>query len=145
MGRNVKIVVFWAVMFLAAILLWQTVRAGAPARASAPVLKNPEISYSQFLKQLEAGSIAKVTIARAEVDGTYRDGRVFHVIIAPYHNDLVGMLSQKDVEIWFRNTERDGPGNFASWILNFGPVLLIAALWFFMIRQMNRSVPTSSA
>jgi len=47
---------------------------------------------------------------------------------------MLQTLRQKNVEIWFRDT---ASGDRASWLLNIAPLLLLAALWFFMMRQMK--------
>jgi ATP-dependent Zn protease len=67
--------------------------------------------------------------------GTDRQGKQFRVSLPPQHEELVSELRKKNVEIWYRNSES---GSVATWIANFGPILLIAALWFFMVRIMRR-------
>ena len=59
MHSTIKTVVFWGVIVFSAFLLWQTVAAKPSARSV------PEISYSEFLTQVESGSVIKVTISRA--------------------------------------------------------------------------------
>jgi hypothetical protein len=37
---------------------------------------------------------------------------------------------QKNVEIWFRD---QADGNWPTWLSNVAPLILLAALWFFMV------------
>ena len=73
MNSNVKTVAFCAVIMVSAFLLWQAVKSDKNGA------RPPEISYSEFLSQVEAGSISKVVIGKAKIDGQYRDGRSFRV------------------------------------------------------------------
>ena len=68
MNRGIKTILYWLIVLVAAVLLCQVVRGGSEGR-------NPEISYSRFLSEVEGGNIASVTIAGAEITGLYRDGK----------------------------------------------------------------------
>jgi ATP-dependent Zn protease len=54
-----------------------------------------------------------------------------------YQAELLDTLRRKNVEIWFRDT------NAGSWPLqllgSWAPLILLAALWYFMIHQMGRT------
>jgi cell division protease FtsH len=122
-------VAFWLVIVVSAFLLWQVVKSGPQQQ------KIPEISYSEFISQLEAGNVSKVVISKNQVTGTYRDNLSFRVIAPSSQEGMLQSLRQKNVEIWFRdNTEAGG----ATWLLNLAPLVLLGALWFFMIRQMQQ-------
>lgn len=49
--------VFWLVIVLLISLLWQVIKRGQ----NEPTI--PEISYSEFLSQVESGNVSRVTIA----------------------------------------------------------------------------------
>ncbi len=137
MNSGVKAVVFWLVIMLSAFLLWQVVQKGPNQQTI------PEISYSEFLSQVEAGNVAKVTISNSQVNGIYRDNSSFRVTAPTHQEAMLQTLRQKNVEIWFRDT---ASGDRMSWLLNIAPLLLLAALWFFMIRQMkSRQVQRETA
>jgi len=128
MNSNVKNLVFWLVILISAFLLWQTVKSGQRPQAV------PEISYSDFLTQIEAGTVGKVTISGTHIDGQYRDGRAFRLIASASQEGMIRSLRDKNVEIWFRNSAETG---WPASLLNIAPLILLAALWFFMIRQMR--------
>jgi cell division protease FtsH len=125
---SVKKVVFWLVIVISAFLLWQVVKAGQ----NEP--KTVEVSYSEFLSQIEAGNVINVTISGNVVNGHYRNGNSFRVTTSASQEVLIEKLREKNVEIWFKDSSNGGR---RAWLLNLAPLILLAALWFFMIRQMR--------
>jgi len=129
MNPAMKAVIFWAVIVVSALLLWQVVRTGSQGGAV------PEISYSRFLAQVADGQVSKVTIAGNVVRGIDAKGDTFRVIVPANQTAMMDALQQHKVEIWFREAPEQG---WPNWILNLAPLVLLGALWFFMIRQMRR-------
>jgi len=123
-----KTVVFWGVIVFSAFLLGQVMAAKPNAR------RVPQISYSEFLTQVESGNIIRVMISQNQVNGRYRDNGEFRVIAPTSQEGMLQTLHQKNVEIWFTDT---ASGGWPATLANFGPLILLAALWFFMIRQMK--------
>jgi cell division protease FtsH len=126
---SVKKVVFWLVIVISAFLLWQSVRTGPNQQ------RIQEISYSEFLSQVDSGNVSKVTILGTHVNGQYRDGQSFQVTAPSSQEGMIRALREKNVEIWFKDTSN---GGWPAWLLNLAPLILLAALWFFMIRQMKQ-------
>ena len=129
MNQTIKTVVFWCVIMLSAFLLWQVVKSGQNQQ------RTPEISYSEFLSQAEAGNVTRVVISGSVVNGSSRDGSSFRVTAPANQDAMVQTLRQKNVEVWFRNN--GGNGSTAQLLGTWAPLILLAALWFFMIRQMQ--------
>ncbi len=127
MNSTVKTVVFWLVIVLSAFLLWQVVKAGSTDQ------KDKQINFSQFLAEVEQGSVKEVTIIGQEVRGKTQDGS-FHTTAPANYPDMIKMLRDKGVSITIRDVSN---GSWPSWLLNLAPLILLAALWFFMIRQMQ--------
>jgi cell division protease FtsH len=128
MNPLVKRVVFWMVIVISAMFLWQVVKSSPNKQQTS------EISYSEFLSQVETGSVSKVIISKNQIDGRYRDDQSFRVTAPNSQEGMLQILHQKGVEIWFR----DAPsGDSSTWVMNFAPIILLGALWFFMIRQLN--------
>jgi cell division protease FtsH len=122
-----KTALYWLVVVVSAFLLWQVVKGGRTAQAV------PEISYTEFLARVANGQVNKVTIAGSMVRGSDAKGGSFRVV-APSNQALLDALQQHGVEIWFKETSEQ---SWPSWILNLLPLILLGALWFFMIRQMQ--------
>jgi cell division protease FtsH len=125
-NARIRTILFWLVVVVAASILWQVVHGGG----NKPQI--PEISYSEFLAQVDAGNVTTVTILKDEVDGRYRNNASFRVIPPSNPESMLQTLRQKNVEIWFKNT---AAGDWPAILVNLAPLALLAALWFFMIRQ----------
>ncbi len=129
MNSTVKTVLFWAVIIVSAFLLWQVVRSGSNSQ------KDKEVNLSQFMSDVNQGIVREVTISGQEVRGKYKnDNSGFHLSIPVTYPDIYKTLLDKGVSVNIRDISND---TWPSWILNLAPLLLLAALWFFMIRQMQ--------
>jgi cell division protease FtsH len=127
-NSTVKTVGFWLVIVLSVFLLWQVVKAGS----SGP--KDAEINFSQFMSDVDQGTVKEITITGMEVRGKKSDGTGFHTTVPANYPQMIDTLRGKGVIINFRDMSN---GSWPTWLLNFAPLILLAALWFFMIRQMQ--------
>ena len=75
-----------------------------------------------------------MTIAASVVRGYDSKGGSFRVIAPQNQSAMLDALQQHGVDIWFRESPEQG---WPTWLLNLAPLVLLAALWFFMIRQMQ--------
>ncbi len=131
MPRAIKAVVFWLVIGVSALLLGRIVRA-SPADQQSPF-----ISYSQFMSEVEAGSVSTVKISGTLIQGEYRDGKRHFRVNGPSNQGLfLDDLRRKGVEIWFADATQGALG--LQLLGTWAPLILLGALWFFMIRQMQR-------
>ena len=128
MNSTVKTVGFWLVIVLSVFLLWQVVKAGSSGQ------KEAEVNFSQFMADVDQGTVKEVTITGMEVRGKKTDGTGFHTTVPANYLQLIDTLRGKGVVINFRDISN---GSWPTWLLNFAPLILLAALWFFMIRQMQ--------
>lgn len=129
MNSTVKTVVFWLVIVLSAFLLWQVVKAGSTGQ------KEKEVNFSEFMTDVDQGNVKEVTINLQEVRGKFQgDGLAFHTTVPTNYPDMIKTLRDKGVNITVRDASS---GSWPSWLLNLAPLILLAALWFFMIRQMQ--------
>src|SRR5213596_3007028 len=97
--------------------------------------KEKEINFSQFMTDVDQGNIKEVTLTGVEVHGKYRnDNSVFHTTVPQNYPDMIKTLRDKTVSI----TVKDVSNSSWGWLINlFAPLALLAALWYFMIRQMQ--------
>jgi len=135
MDQTTKTLVFWVLISVAGILLFQVLKA-----SKAPVAN--EISYSQFLSDVDAGKVIRVTISNTHAEGTYRDASQFRVTVPADQVQLLQELRQKNVQIWYADTNKGTVG----WLLTtVAPFAMIAGLWFFIVFRMRaRSRPPST-
>src|SRR5258708_4910936 len=114
---------------VSAFLLWQVVRNGSNRQ------KVAEINFSQFMSDVDQGIVREVTVIGVEVRGKRKsDNSAFHTTVPPNCPDMYKTLRDKGVSI---NVKDITNGTWPTWILNLAPLVLLAALWFFMIRQMQ--------
>jgi cell division protease FtsH len=122
-------VVFWLVIVLSGVLLWQVVKAGGTGA------KQKEINFTEFMSQVDQGNVQNVTITGTEVTGAFRNEKTtFHVVVPPNYSDMYKTLREKGVNITVKDVQG---GSWPTWLLNLAPLILLGALWFIMIRQMQ--------
>ncbi len=130
MNSTVKTIVFWLVIVVSAFLLWQVVRAGSGGE------KEKAINFSEFMSDVQQGNVKEVTINGQEVHGKFgNENQAFQTTIPTNYPDTIKALQDKNVSINVKDS------NSSSWTLTllgtWAPLILLAALWFFMIRQMQ--------
>jgi cell division protease FtsH len=128
-NSTVKTVIFWLVIVVSAILLWQVVRSGSAAKTEKP------INFSEFLTNVDQGNVNEVTIDAQQLRGKFKDNTGFTTTAPVNYPDMIKALRDKGVNITVRDVTN------GSWPLQllgtWAPLILLAALWFFMIRQMQ--------
>ncbi len=129
MNSTVKTVVFWVVIGLSALLLWTVIQQGRGGQ------KDKEVNSSQFMSEVAQGNVQEVTVDGQNVRGKYRDGSAFHTTVLVNYPDMFKTLYEKGVSVNVKDV------NGGSWPLQllgtWAPLILLGALWFFMIRQMQ--------
>ena len=101
---------------------------------SAPKKTGDEIIFSEFMTKLDSGEVEEVIIKDSNITGQFKDGKRFKTY-APAYPDLVKVLRSQNVRITVKPSEQ----NPWYWNLFFswGPVILLAAIWIFFMRQMQ--------
>ena len=131
MNSTVKTALFWLLIIVSAFLLWGVVKSARDGQ------KDKELNVTQFMGEMDQGLISEITVNGMEVHGKYKTGAAFHTT-APtnyFTPEMLKSLQTKGVNIIFRDING---GNF-TWQLigTYAPLILIGALWFFMLRQMQ--------
>ena len=91
-----------------------------------------EISYSQFIKQVEQKEITQVTIVDNFISGKLQSGKDF-TTIAPRDPELITNLRANDVEIKAELPPQ--PPWWTSLFSSILPMLLLIGVWFFIMQQ----------
>jgi len=130
-NSTVKTALFWLLIIVSAFLLWGVVKSARDGQ------KDKELNVTQFMGEMDQGLISEITVNGMEVHGKYKTGAAFHTT-APtnyFTPEMLKSLQTKGVNIIFRDING---GNF-TWQLigTYAPLILIGALWFFMLRQMQ--------
>lgn len=91
-----------------------------------------EITYSQFLQNVEQDTIERVTIVENTIRGKLRDGSEF-TTITPDDPTLIKTLREKNIDI-----KAEQPPQPPWWTTIFSsilPMLIIIGIWFFIMQQ----------
>jgi len=91
-------------------------------------------SYSQFVVDVDAGTVTSVTITDNIVTGTLKDGTRFETVL-PQGADIINRLQDKGVQITAKVPE--GNSFWAILLSSWLPFIVIIGVWFFFIRQMQ--------
>ncbi|EIW19643.1 MULTISPECIES: ATP-dependent zinc metalloprotease FtsH [Pelosinus] len=91
-----------------------------------------EISYTQFLHQIEEQKVQSVTVVDKDIRGKLTDGTEF-TTITPNDPTLINTLREKNVDI-----KAEQPPQPPWWTTIFSsilPMLLLIGVWFFIMQQ----------
>jgi len=93
-----------------------------------------QLSFSDFIVQVESGKVAEVTIRGQEIAGIYSDQTQFQTMV-PEYPELLPLLNGKGVRV---RAEPPNKGGLLLAILNsWFPMLLIIGIWIFFMRQVQ--------
>lgn len=97
-----------------------------------PPEKN-QLSYSQFIQDLNKGSIASVTISDRDVTGLTQNNKQFSTYIPLQDRQLLPTLLKRGVDVTGKEPKQRS--FFISMLISWLPMLLILGVWIFIIRQ----------
>src|ERR1022692_2125122 len=118
----------WVVLIAVAGMLIFVVRQGQGP-------KDQDVSFSQFMDEVKAGRVAKVTVAANDVHGEMRNPtEQLHTTIPLNYPSIFDLLHSKGVEVIIKDTSS---GTWLSILLQASPFIVLAAFWIFMVRQMQ--------
>ncbi|HKF30502.1 MAG TPA: ATP-dependent zinc metalloprotease FtsH [Candidatus Binataceae bacterium] len=126
MNQFSRSIALWLVLGLMFLLLFNIFSRQQP--------REPEIIFSDFLNQVDKGQVRSVTIQGNLIKGETTANEHFKTY-APYDPDIVKTLREKNVNIAAKPAEGDPWWMVA--LVQWFPVLVLAALWIFFMRQMQ--------
>ena len=129
MNPNVRNFALWVIIFLLVLALVTLFQSPGSRNAA------QDMTYSQFLSDVDSGRVASVTISGSDIAGTLTDGRSFQTY-APNDPTLVPRLTQKGVNFAAKPPSEGMPWYLAL-LVNWLPLVVVMAAWFFLSRQMQ--------
>jgi cell division protease FtsH len=125
-NKNYKNLSIWIAVGCFIFLLFQAISNGKENVSN--------ISYSDFLSDVDNGKVASVVIRGFTVEGVTLDGRMF-TTYDPRDPELVKRLIAKNVKIMAGPNEEHSTllHLFISWL----PLLILGGIWFFALRQVQ--------
>ena len=128
MNSTVRSLVFWVVLVVVVVMIWSfstQFQAG-----------DNSVSFSEFVRWVDAGQVENVTIAGNEITGTLTAGDRFRTYAPPQYEGLVNRLVERDVAVTAREAANSP---WATLLYSWAPFLLIIGFWIFFMRQMKNS------
>ncbi|HVT50485.1 MAG TPA: ATP-dependent metallopeptidase FtsH/Yme1/Tma family protein, partial [Dongiaceae bacterium] len=130
-GKNL---IIWAAIMVLLIVLFQVFQSGSSKTGHEPM------SYTDFLNDVNQGKVNDVTILTSpnqgnSITGHLAGGMAFSTY-APADPKLVETLTNKGVQITAK-AEDDSVNPLLTILINWAPLLIIAGIWIFFMRQMQ--------
>jgi cell division protease FtsH len=125
-GKNIILLVIIAVLLFVLFNLFQNQSNRGQSQ---------EISYSELLADASSGIVKDVTIKGDQVFGKLGDGRQF-MAYAPQRSDVASKLIDKNVTVKVAPDDSNSP-SIIGILLNWFPLLLLAGIYIFFLRQMQ--------
>ncbi len=125
-GRNL---VIWALVLMILVVLFNQFQgAGTRAAVAAP-------DFTMFLDDVDQGRVEKVEIRGDQIVGRYTDGTPFTTVWQPgTYPTLVSEMREKGINVRFDKQETS---TFWMILSNWFPMILLIAVWIFIMRQMQ--------
>ena len=128
MAKNIILFIIW---FVVAIVLVSVFSNFGPRHTG-----TEKVSYSQFLSRLDQGNISTVTIEDDKViKGVTKTNQRFVTYLPMRDDALLGELLKNKVDVV--GQEKPQESFLMHLFINWFPMFLILAIWFFVMRQMQ--------
>ncbi len=134
MNSTVRTILFWLLMILLAVVLWRMASTGGQSA------HDDEPNYTNFLAKVQGNSVKDVTIYlspnSAELQGEYREGGKFRGVTVANTAipDITKALQDHNVLYNYKEVKN---ADWLTFLVNFGPLLLLVLFWVFMMKQMQ--------
>jgi cell division protease FtsH len=132
LNSTLKSLLFWMVLIVVGVLIWQF---------STGLQRNEtSMTFSQFMKHVDNGEVASVTMTGNELTGSLTtsasgDGSTkFRLYAPPQYEGLANKLAERNIQITAK-PETTSP--WATLLYSWAPILLMIGFWLFIMRQMQ--------
>jgi len=124
---NARNLVFWVVLFLLVLALFNLFSGGSNTTAS-----NAK-SYSDFVAAVESGAVSRATLDGEQVRYTGTDGREY-VTIKPQDAEVTNLLISENVPVTAQSQETSA---LQSFLLGLLPFALLIGVWIYFMNRMQ--------
>ncbi len=121
-----KNLAFWLVTGIIVIILWSLLQS--------PKAAKNDVSFTQFLDDVENERVGEVTITGNQITGKYLDQTEFKTVTPPQFDGLVPILRENNVNI---NVKDNTKNPWYTYLFTWFPIILIVLFWVFFMRQMQ--------
>jgi cell division protease FtsH len=132
-NSTVKTVLFWLLIGVSALLLWEVVKSARDGQ------KDKEVNATQFMGDVDQNNVREFTVNGMEVRGKYRDNSAFHTTLPGnyFTPEVLKNLQSKTPPVQYTFHDVNSGSLPLQLLGTWAPLILLGALWFFMIRQMQ--------
>ncbi len=127
MNNITKNIALWVVIGLVLLIVFQSF-------SQTSERPGQQVSFSEFMHQVERGEVTRVTVKGNKINGTYLSGKPFSTY-APKDSGFVQELRKHDIAITAKPEEQTSM--LTSILISWFPFLLLIAVWIFFMRQMQ--------
>ena len=127
MNSTLKSLLFWTVLFVIGVLIWNVSTRFQGGREQ-------RVSFSQFMSWVDSGNVARVEIVGQDVTGVTKANETFRTYAPTQYEGLVNKLMSSNVQV---SSKEPTASPWASLLLGWAPTLLIVGFWLFFMRQMQ--------
>jgi cell division protease FtsH len=129
-NSSVKTIMFWLFILICLVMLWAVVE------RSAGVGKEPEFAYSDLYDKVVNNQVNDATIQGDELHGHLKVSPKdeFHTTLPTNYDDLLKAMIAAKVSFSIKEPQNNV---WVPLLINAGPFVLLIAVWFFMLRQMQ--------
>jgi len=124
---NARNIVFWVVLFLLVLTLFNLFSGGTSSGMS-----NSK-SYSEFVSAVETDSVSSVTLDGEQVRYRGTDGRDY-VTIKPQDAEVTNLLIARDIPVTAQSQEQSG---LQSFLIGLLPFVLLIGVWVYFMNRMQ--------
>ncbi|HUB53108.1 MAG TPA: ATP-dependent zinc metalloprotease FtsH [Terracidiphilus sp.] len=121
---------FWVFILICLMVLWAVVTKGASMG------KEQEYSYSELFDRVQNNQVQDAVIQGDELKGHLKSSpkEEFHTTIGSNYQDLEKAMLAAKVNVSIKEPQSN---ILLPLLFNAGPIVLLIAIWFFMVRQMQ--------
>lgn len=125
MNKFIKNVALYVLLIIIAVSIFNTF--------VHPQEKNTEITYSDFISQVEKKNVSSVVMTNNAVTGKMKDGTEFATYVPDNDTQLLNKLNDGNVTITAKPPEQ--PSWWMSLLSNLLPIVILIGVWFWMMNQ----------
>ncbi len=130
MNSTVKTIMFWVFILICLLMLWTVV-----SKSTSIGGKDQEIPISEMYQRVLAGQVQDATIQGSDLHGHLKGSKdQFHTTVGTNYEDLEKAMLDHGVNFQLKDPQNS---MLIPLLINIGPFILIGAIWFFMLRQMQ--------
>lgn len=126
---NFRNILVWAILLVLLAALFNILQGPRPAA------QTNEMTYTQFMDNVEAGRVSEVMIEGQSINGELSGGQSFRTEV-PVDARVTDALRANNVQISARAPDEGGMNLFGI-LLSWFPMLLLIGVWIFFMRQMQ--------